>query len=101
MEFDDAVSKIPACDISFEDIFNYTNQILTFEEEPPKGAEEYFPRVEEPVQESLPIAEELLVLAGTFAKQPKSVTKTAMDYYIGQWLILLFIPLLRPLKRIT
>jgi len=37
------------------------------------------------LEKSLPIAEELLALAGTFAKQPKSVTKTAMDYYIGQW----------------
>jgi len=37
------------------------------------------------LEKSFPIAEELLALAGTFAKQPKSVTKTAMDYYIGQW----------------
>ena len=34
---------------------------------------------------SLPIAEVLFALANTFANQPKSVTKTAMDYYLNQW----------------
>jgi len=37
------------------------------------------------IELSLPIAEALLALAYTFANQPKSVTKTAMDYFLGQW----------------
>ena len=37
------------------------------------------------LEQSLPIAEELLAWAKSFANQTKSLTQKATDYYVGQW----------------
>lgn len=85
-KFDEALKAMPTHQRSNSAAargLNYCNRLFELEREfdglPLDGKQE------KRLERSLPIAEEFLAWAKTFKDQPKSATKTAADYYVGQW----------------
>lgn len=85
-KFDEALKVLPAearQGSSAAKGLNYCNELFDMEREfaglSPKE------RYEKRLERSLPVAEEFVSWAGTFANNPKSVFKTASDYLLSQW----------------
>jgi transposase len=85
-KFDEALKGMPAegrLGSAAEKGLDYCNRLFKLERE--YAALKSEERHEKRLEKSLPIAEELLGWAKTFERQAKSLTKTAADYYVGQW----------------